>query len=185
MALDPQTDDRTLVEAAQAGHREAFDLIVERHRRTVYAVCYRVLGNHEDASDATQNVFLRAYRGLPAFKGQSALTTWLYRIAVNASLNLSETRRPATDAVDPERYPDNGQTRADTRMLREEQARRVRAAVGRLPRKQRATLILRVYHDLSHDEISRILGSSVGAVKANFFHALRNLKGLLTDGGQR
>src|SRR5262245_52420834 len=77
-------DDAGLVAACLAGRREAFDVIVERHRRTVYQVCYRFVGNHEDASDLAQEAFLRAWRGLKNFKGQAALSTWLYRIAVNA-----------------------------------------------------------------------------------------------------
>jgi DNA-directed RNA polymerase specialized sigma24 family protein len=116
-------DDAALVAACVAGRREAFDVIVERHRRTVYQVCYRFVGNHEDASDLSQEAFVRAWRGLKNFKGQSALSTWLYRIAV--------------------------------------------------------TLILRTYHDMSHQQIADVLGSSVGAVKANFFHALANLKKIL------
>src|SRR5215207_6413699 len=79
--------DAALVESSLAGNREAFDVIVERHRRHVYQLCYRFVGNHEDASDLAQDVFIRAYRGLRTFKGQSSLGTWLYRIAVNVSLN--------------------------------------------------------------------------------------------------
>src|SRR5262245_44084360 len=71
-----------LVAACLAGRREAFDVIVERHRRAVYLLCYRFVGNHEDASDLSQDVFLRAYRGLKNFKGESALGTWLHRIGV-------------------------------------------------------------------------------------------------------
>ena len=78
-------DDGALVEAFVAGRTEAFDLIVERHRRHVYQVCYRFVGNHEDASDLAQDVFVRAFKGLQRFKGQSSLGTWLYRVAVNAS----------------------------------------------------------------------------------------------------
>src|SRR5215210_7730119 len=68
-----------LVAACLAGQRGAFDLIVERHRRAVYQLCYRFVGNHEDASDLAQDVFIRAFRGLRRFRGQSALATWLYR----------------------------------------------------------------------------------------------------------
>src|SRR5207237_8286129 len=80
-------NEEQLVAACVAGHREAFEIIVERHRRTVYQLCYRFVGNHEDASDLSQDVFLRAYRGLNRFRGQSALATWLYRIGVNVCLN--------------------------------------------------------------------------------------------------
>src|SRR3954470_5173908 len=80
-------DEQELVAACLAGRREAFDAIVERHRRAVYLLCYRFVGNHEDASDLSQDVFLRAYRGLKNFKGDAALGTWLHRIAVNVCLN--------------------------------------------------------------------------------------------------
>jgi DNA-directed RNA polymerase specialized sigma24 family protein len=134
--------DAELVESCLAGRRESFDVIVERHQRHVYQLCYRFVGNHEDASDLAQDVFIRAYRGLKNFPQAES----------------------AADAV-----------------LRGERAGQVRAAIARLPRKQRATLILRVYHELPHDQIAGILGSSVGAVKANFFHALNNLKKLMAE----
>src|SRR5918912_2242689 len=79
--------DAELVEACLAGRREAFDTIVERHRRQVYQLCFRFVGNHEDASDLAQDVFIRAYRGLHRFRGEASLGTWLYRIAVNVCLN--------------------------------------------------------------------------------------------------
>src|SRR5687767_9630134 len=77
-----ELDEAALVAACLAGHREAFDVIVERHRRAVYQLCYRFVPNHEDASDLAQDVFVRAYRGLQQFRGQSSLGTWLYRIGV-------------------------------------------------------------------------------------------------------
>jgi RNA polymerase sigma-70 factor, ECF subfamily len=171
-------DDQTLVAACLAGDRSAFDPIVDRYRRQVYNVCFRFTGNHADASDLAQDTFIRAYRGLRGFKGQSALGTWLYRIAVNVCLNRTARKAPREEALRPERL-EGAIEQPDRTLLREERAKRVRAAIARLPKKQRATLILRVYHELRHDEIARVLGSSVGAVKANFFHALANLKKLL------
>ena len=87
-------DESGLVEACLAGRPGAFDLIVERHRRTVYQLCYRFVGNHEDASDLAQDVFIRAYRGLRSFRAQSTLATWLYRIGVNVCLNRPPRSRP-------------------------------------------------------------------------------------------
>jgi len=176
--------DAELVDAALAGDRDAFDVIVERHRRHVYQLCYRFVGNHEDASDLAQDVFVRAYRGLTKFRGQSSLGTWLYRIGVNVCLNRLGTKTPKPEAIEPlflandERVASQAESAAEA-LLRGERARRVRAAIARLPKKQRATLILRVYHELPHEQIAGILGSSVGAVKANFFHAMNNLKKLL------
>src|SRR6476469_1073032 len=173
------TTDAELVARSLARDSSAFDTLVERHRRNVYHVCYRFVGNHEDASDLTQDVFLRAFRALRRFKGQSSVGTWLYRIAVNVSLNRVSVKTPQSEPIDARQHVD---TRSDTpgeRMLRDERAARVRAAIAKLPRKQRASLILRMYHEMSHQEIADTIGSTVGAVKANVFHGLKNLKKLL------
>jgi len=173
--------DETLVAACVAGDRDAFDVIVERHRRQVYLLCYRFVGNHEDASDLAQDVFVRAYRGLAKFKQQSSLATWLYRIGVNVCLNkVGAAKARLEPLTDDHQLPSHLESPADT-LIRGERAAEVRAAISQLPRKQRATLVLRVYHDLPHEQIAGILGSSVGAVKANFFHALKNLKKLLSS----
>jgi RNA polymerase sigma-70 factor, ECF subfamily len=176
-----ELDESALVEACLAGRPGAFDLIVERHRRAVYQLCYRFVGNHEDAADLAQDVFLRAFRGLKSFRGRASLATWLYRIGVNVCLNRVTAKRPAVEDVDPQQHVDTRSESAPDRLLRRERAARVRAAIAELPRRQRATLVLRMYHELSHQEIAEMLGSSVGAVKANFFHALSNLKRLLGD----
>jgi RNA polymerase sigma-70 factor (ECF subfamily) len=179
-ADDADADDAQLVRLAQAGSREAFDVIVRRHQRQLYQLCYRFVGSHEDAADLAQDAFVRAYRAIQSFKGQSAFSTWLYRIGVNVCLNRKALKSPRFEplhAVEPVARSEH----ADVALLRGERAARVRAAIARLPPRQRATLILRTYQDLPHDEIARILGSSVGAVKANFFHALANLKKLLSE----
>jgi RNA polymerase sigma-70 factor, ECF subfamily len=175
----PELGEADLVAACLAGRRGAFDLIVERHRRSVYQLCYRFVGNHEDASDLSQDVFLRAFRGLRNFKGQSSLGTWLYRIAVNVCLNRVSAKAPINEPLDKQQHIDVRSESPTDRILRAERAVQVRAAITRLPRKQRAALILRMYHEMSHQEIADTLGSSVGAVKANVFHALQNLKKLL------
>lgn len=177
-ALDGLTDPE-LVSACLAGQGGAFDVIVERHRRSVYQLCYRFVANHEDASDLSQDVFLRAYRGLRGFKGHASFSTWLYRIGVNVCLNRVGEKTPITEPIERDQYIDGKSESPTEHVLRAEQAVRVRAAVARLPRKQRAALILRVYHEMSHQEIASALGSSVGAAKANVFHALQNLKRLL------
>ena len=171
--------EAALVQACLDGRLGAFDVIVERHRQSVYRLCYRFVPNHEDASDLAQEVFLRAFRALRGFRGQSSLGTWLYRIGVNTSLNKAAVKRPVTEPIEPERHVDAGTADPLDELVRSEDAAQVRAAIRRLPAKQRATLILRVYHDLPHEEIARALGSSVGAVKANFFHALGNLRKLV------
>jgi RNA polymerase sigma-70 factor (ECF subfamily) len=177
--VQPDRDDAGLVAAIQGGESGAFDELVERHRRSIYQVCFRFVNNHEDASDLTQETFVRAWKGLPNFKGDSALSTWLYRIAVNVCLNRVSAKRPETEPLEPDRFVDTRSDAPGASLLREERAAAVRRAIAELPDKQRATLILRTYHDMSHQEIADVLGSSVGAVKANFFHALANLKKIL------
>jgi RNA polymerase sigma-70 factor (ECF subfamily) len=172
-------DDPAIVRACIAGDRAAFDAIVRRHQRHIYQLCYRFIGNHEDASDLAQDVFVRAYRGLHGFKGDAAFATWLYRIGVNVCLNRVKSQKPTFAPLAEADHADSRVEAADAMLLRNERAADVRAAIGRLPGKQRATLILRVYHEMPHEQIAGVLGSSVGAVKANFFHALANLKKLL------
>jgi RNA polymerase sigma-70 factor (ECF subfamily) len=170
-------DDRDAVTACQRGEREAFDRLVERYQRDVYRLCYRYVNNHHDANDMAQEAFLRAFRAIGKFRGESAFSTWLYRIAVNTCLNFRSARKPEASEL-PDSLPDRAETAAEA-VERDEMHARVRGAVARLPEKQRATLILKVYHDLTHEEVAGILGSSIGTVKANLFHALGNLRRLL------
>ena len=171
-----------LVAACLDGRAGAFDLVVERHRRPVYQLCYRFVGNHEDASDLSQDVFLRAYRGLGRFRGQSTLATWLYRIGVNVCLNRVSLKSLKSEPIDERQFADTRTESASQGLLREERAVQVRRAIAGFPRKQRAALVLRMYHEMSHQEIAEALGSSVGAAKANVFHALQNLKRALGEG---
>lgn len=174
--------ERDAITACQRGEREAFDVLVARYQRPIYRLCYRYVNNHEDANDLTQEAFLKAWRAIGRFRGDSAFATWLYRIAVNACLNFKARRRPETREVD--------EALADPRpspqrqVEREDDAFRVRHAVSRLPDRQRATLILKLFHELTHEEVASILGSSVGTVKANLFHALANLRREMKSAGE-
>jgi RNA polymerase sigma-70 factor, ECF subfamily len=172
-----RVDDREAVLACQRGEREAFDSLVERYQRDIYRLCYRYVNDPQDANDMAQEVFLKAYRAIGRFRGDSSFSTWLYRIAVNTCLNFRSSRRPEGEPLS-DRLPD-GQAGVLDAMVEDERARRVREAVSRLPEKQRATLILKIYHDLTHEEVAGIVGSSVGTVKANLFHALGNLRKIL------
>jgi RNA polymerase sigma-70 factor (ECF subfamily) len=173
-------DDRQAIAACQQGEREAFDRLVERYQRDVYRLCYRYVNNHQDANDMAQDVFLKAYRAIGRFRGDSSFSTWLYRIAVNTCLNFRAARRLPQDELS-DQIADRGASAAE-RLHEAERSAEVRRAVSRLPEKQRATLILKIYQDLTHEEVAGILGSSVGTVKANLFHALANLRKLLTAG---
>jgi RNA polymerase sigma-70 factor (ECF subfamily) len=179
-----RSDDRDAVEACRRGEKEAFDRLVTRYQRDVYRLCYRYVNNHHDANDLAQEAFLRAYRAIGKFRGDSAFSTWLYRIAVNACRNFRAARKAEAEELS-DSLADAARPVTES-LEREEQSRKVREAVSRLPEKQRATLILKIYHDLTHDEVARILGSSVGTVKANLFHAVGNLRKLLGVGaGER
>ena len=176
MAPDRESD-REAILACQAGDRSAFDRLVERHQREIYRLCFRYVNNHEDASDLAQDSFVKAYKAIGRFRGDSAFSTWLYRIAVNTCLNFRAARRVAQEELS-ETLADPG-TPVVQRMQERERSQQVRDAVSRLPEKQRATLILKIYHDLTHEEVAGILGSSVGTVKANLFHAVGNLRKML------
>jgi RNA polymerase sigma-70 factor (ECF subfamily) len=172
-----RVDDREAVLACQRGVREAFDRLVERYQRDIYRLCYRYVNDPQDADDMAQEVFLKAYKAIGRFRGDSSFSTWLYRIAVNTCLNFRSSRRPDGEALS-DSLRDARAGVLDT-LVEDEQARRVREAVTRLPEKQRATLILKVYHELTHEEVAGIVGASVGTVKANLFHALGNLRKML------
>ncbi len=151
--------------------------MVERYQRDVYRLCYRYVNNHHDANDMAQDVFLKAYKAISKFRGDSAFSTWLYRIAVNTCLNFRASRKLASEELSE--HLADGSPGVARRLEDEERSRKVREAVSRLPEKQRATLILKIYHDLTHEEVASILGASIGTVKANLFHALGNLRKIL------
>ena len=174
--------ERDAIAASKRGEREAFDVLVALYQRPIYRLCYRYVNNHDDANDLAQEAFLKAWRAISRFRGESAFSTWLYRIAVNACLNFRARRRPETRELDDALVdPRPG---ALMQVERQDEASRVRAAVSRLPDRQRATLILKLFHDLTHEEVAAILGSSVGTVKANLFHALANLRLEMTGSRQ-
>lgn len=176
VSADATMTDAALVEAALAGVAEAFDVLVTRHRRAVYHVCYRFVNNHEDAADLTQDTFVRAWKALANFRGQARFSTWLHRIAVNVSLNKVSLKTPRAETVDFDTMPDTRAPAPGQSLLTAERHALVRQAVAALPPRQRAVLILRTYHELSHQEVAELVGTSVGAVKANIFHALANLR---------
>src|SRR4029077_5953689 len=99
-------EDQEAIQACQRGEREAFSRLVERYQRDVYRLCYRYVNNHHDANDMAQEVFLRAYRAIGKFRGDSSFSTWLYRIAVNTCLNFRSARKPETQEI-PDSLPDH------------------------------------------------------------------------------
>jgi RNA polymerase sigma-70 factor (ECF subfamily) len=134
--------------------------------------------DREDAADLSQETFLKAYQGLQKFKRRSSFHTWLYRITINLCINYLRKKK-SRQCIQLERTNSVKHPEIIEQLELEELQELVGDAVNELPEKQRAAVILRIYHGLSHKEISDILGCSVGTVKANYFHAIRNLRKLL------
>ena len=169
-------EESAAIDACLAGDASAFDVLVVRHQKSIQRVCYRFTGNAEDAADLTQEVFVKAYRSLPKFRGTSAFSTWLYRIAVNACLSFKAARKNRTEEWDEDHdvvaEGPGVEEMVDARMS----ADQVRKALDTLPEKQRLTVIMKVLEERTHAEVAAILGSNVGTVKANLFFAIRNLR---------
>jgi RNA polymerase sigma-70 factor (ECF subfamily) len=187
-----ETEDARWVAAALAGDLNAFDRLIERYQRRALSVSYRLLGNMEDASDACQDAFLRAYRSLDTLDTPQRFAAWLMRIVCNLSLNFRRGRRKHLSLVadEPdEEARDDGMERsvpADTPTPGEiavtgELARAIGAAVEQLPEKQRLALVLFSIEGLSQKEVAEILETSVEAVKWNVFQARKALKEKLAE----
>lgn len=169
-------EERAAIEACLSGDSSAFDALVVRHQKSIHRVCYRFTGNTEDAADLTQDVFVKAYRSLPKFRGTSAFSTWLYRIAVNTCLSFKASRKNRTEEWDEDYDIVAEGPTAEDALESQMSARTVRAALDTLPEKQRMTVIMKVLEERTHAEVAEILGSNVGTVKANLFFAIRNLR---------
>jgi RNA polymerase sigma-70 factor (ECF subfamily) len=167
--------DFELIDRVLGGNRLAFEELVNRYKKSVYYLTYRMVHDYEDAADLSQETFLKAYQGLRRFKKRSSFHTWLYRITINLCINhlrkKGSRRYVGLEKAQTVKEPD-----VLEKLELEELQDRVNGAVRALPEKQRAAVILRIYHGLSHKEISNVLGCSVGTVKANYFHAIRNLR---------
>lgn len=177
-------EDLRLVEAFRRGEESAFTALVIKYREGVYRVARRMLTSHEDAADATQEVFIRVYRALPRFDGRSAVYTWLYRITVNLCLDVRGrlARLPLADQESAADAVPGGPMIEDETQGREV-GRLVAHAVSGLPPRQRAMVVLRLYQDLPYVDIARIMGCSEGTVKATMFAALRKLRSALAAQG--
>jgi RNA polymerase sigma-70 factor (ECF subfamily) len=178
-------EEKAAIEACLGGDASAFDLLVTRHQKTIQRVCYRFTGNTEDAADLTQEVFVKAYRSLPKFRGTSAFSTWLYRIAVNACLSFKASKKNRAEELDEDHDVESIGPSAEEVLDSRMNAATLRKALEALPEKQRLTVIMKVLEERTHLEVAEILGSNVGTVKANLFFAIRNLRKLLTPGKER
>ena len=168
------------VSAAQAGDQVAFTKLVQLFQRDVYGKAFSILRNHQDADDVVQETFLRVYRALPGFRGESSFRTWLITIATRQSLNFLDRNRVNHESIEdtplslthPALRIEDSQM---TAFMDQESRRLIREAFPRLPKRQKEALTLRLKKDLKYDQIAQEMGTSVGSVKAHIFHAIKNL----------
>lgn len=183
--------DADLVRLAQQGNAPAFDLLVTRYRGKVYGMCYHLVHNEQDAWDLAQNAFIKAWRALGSFKGDSAFYTWIYRITHNVAYDWLRKRRIESDgefndeigtpvAAGAEAVPRSG-TRPDDALKNQETGRRIHQAIAQLSPDHRTAILLREVEGHSYEEIADIMQSSVGTVMSRLFYARKKLQELLKD----
>ena len=172
--------DDELVRFAQGGENRAFDELVRRYQDKVYRLCYKILRHEDDAAEALQDAFLSAYRGLKNFKAESTFSTWLYRVATNASLMKYRKRRDKhvsldqsqsqEDEAEPLQLPD-WSAQPPEELLTAEMREVMAESIERLPEELRKVFVLRDIRELSNDEVSKELNLSVAAVKSRLHRA--------------
>ena len=172
--LESMTDEQ-LIDVTLAGTTAAFGILIQRHQRQMYALALKMVRNHDDAADIAQEVFLKAYEVLGSFQKKSSFHTWLYRITVNFCINHLR-RDKAQYHVELESYHAVEAAEVFDNMDSVEVQDELTDAIHRLPEKQQTTVMLRAGEGLPYKEIAKILGCSVGTVKANYFHAVKNLR---------
>ena len=182
-------NDEDLVRLAQAGDTQAFDELVRRYRDKVYRLSFKILRHEEDAAEALQDAFLSAYRGLKNFKVESTFSTWLYRIATNASLMKYRKRRDHHVSLEQSQTGDEDgealqipdwSTQPLTELLNQETRQVMSEGVARLPEELRTVFVLRDIEELSNAEVAGILDLSVAAVKSRLHRARLALRDRLT-----
>ncbi len=187
----PERTDRELVEAAQNGDADAFGALVRRHQRRVYRLALHLVRNAAEAEDVTQDTFVRAYGALDRFDGRSEPFTWIYRIAVNLSLNAIRSRKTSDRSStpdDPRVEPLLIERRAklaspEAASEDKELAVALLAGIDRLSETLRTTLHLAVVDGLSHADVGKILGCSEGTVAWRVHEARRRLREYLIETG--
>lgn len=180
MSPKKQSPDDILVDRARAGDPEAMDQLVSRHSDGVYRVALGILRDADEAADAAQETFLKAFRGLKGFRGEASFKTWLLTIAANEARGvLRKAGRRKEFALDAAGPVPSGEAAADEELERSEDADRIREALVMLPEKQKQAVTLRIFEDLSFREIGIIIGSSEGAARVNYHHGIRRLREIM------
>ena len=177
--------DRALVTRAQAGDRAAFDVLVLRYQHKLIKLISRYIRDHAEVHDVAQESFLKAYRALPSFRGDSAFYTWLYRVAINTAKNhlAAQSRRPPEADVDPadaeqfDGLSELKETATPERLLmREEIEQTVVAALEALPEDLRVAITLREFEGLTYEEIAQTMDCPIGTVRSRIFRAREAIK---------
>lgn len=181
-------DEQKFISLAQKGDQSAFEALVTRYEKQVYHQALRLLANPEDAADVTQEVFLKVWRSLPTFQGDSSFATWLYRLTDNAAIDLlrREKKRRGDASLDDEEYqwdstladPDSS---PEKKLERQELRRSVAEGLKKLSEEHRRVLVLREINGLSYEEIAGILDLTTGTVKSRIARARTALAKLLKE----
>jgi RNA polymerase sigma-70 factor (ECF subfamily) len=178
-----QFSDLELVNEVRSGKRQAFTELMRRYQQRVYWTARRIVGSHEDADDIAQETFVKAYLALGDFRGDASFFTWLYRIAVNLSLNAIRKQQVLgylrQSEIVNRIFPADENPQKDLE-LKETQTL-LDKAIAELPEKQRAVFVMRYHDEMTYEEISHVLKTSVGGLKANYFHALRKVQEFMKD----
>jgi len=174
--------DEELVEHCLGGDKNSYAQLVERHKRMVFNVAYRILGNTEDAEDAAQEVFLRAYLALPRFRKKSKFSTWLYSIVSNVCITKKKKKDKYANFIEASMQSDSQMENASDNpegiLEKREFADRVQQLVASLPARYSIIITLRYFREFSYDEIAETLGLPIGTVKVRLFRAKEMLKKL-------
>lgn len=161
---------------------EALRLLLREYREPIYYHVRRMLLSHEDADDVTQTTFINAWKGLSFFRGESKLSTWLYRIAHNECLQfLSKKNRIMNVPLTEVHQKLQSVLQEDELFNGDELASRLHVAVASLPEKQKAVFVLKYFEDKKYEEIADITGTSVGALKASYHHAVKKIEEQLAN----
>jgi RNA polymerase sigma-70 factor (ECF subfamily) len=173
--------DRQLVERVQRGDKRAFELLVAKYQRKIFRLLSRLIRDPSEIEDVAQEAFIKAYRALPNFRGDSAFYTWLYRIAINTAKNylVAQGRRAPTstetEVEDAERMDDAEQLRdvntPDSMLLSKQVGEAVNRAIDRLPEDLRTAIVLREIEGLSYEEIAESMNCPIGTVRSRIFRA--------------
>jgi RNA polymerase sigma-70 factor (ECF subfamily) len=172
--------DHQLVARVQKGDKRAFDLLVLKYQFRLQAIVSRFIRDTDEVADVTQEAFIKAYRALPKFRGDSQFYTWLYRIAINTAKNylVSKNRRPANtdiDIEDADQFADNDklvdETSPENSMMKEELAQVIKDSLNQLTEDLRTALTLREFEGMSYEEIAAIMDCPVGTVRSRIFRA--------------